>query len=65
MPFAEAFGLCTARIKDQDLVVSLMAVSAVGAMLTQVIEEQAFTLQPQRTRFLLLEGSSHISEEED
>ena len=65
MPFVEALGLCTSRIKDQDLVVSLMAVSAVGAMVTQVIEEQAFTLQPQRTRFLLLEGSSHISEEED
>ncbi len=65
MPFVEAVGLCTTRIKDQDLVVSLMAVSAMGAMLTQVIEEQAFTLQPQRTRFLLLEGSSNLSEEED
>ena len=65
MPFVEAVGLCTAKIKDQDLVVSLMAVSAVGAMLTQVIEEQAFTLQPQRTRFLLMDASAAASEEED
>ena len=65
MPFVEAVGLCTDKIKDPDLVVALMAVSAVGAMLTQVIEEQEFTLQPQRTRLLMLEGPVAISEEED
>ena len=65
MPFVEVVGLCTNKIKDPDLVVSLMAVSAIAALLTQVIEEQSFTLQPQRTRLLMLEGPVAISEEED
>lgn len=54
--FSDAFKLCTGRIKDPDVVVALMAVSSVGSMLSQVIEEQHFASQPKDTKTLLLEG---------
>jgi hypothetical protein len=64
-PFTESFAICTSKIEEPDLVVSLMAVSAVGALLAQVIEEQAFSQQPAPTRYLLLEGPIRIPDEED
>ena len=54
--FTEVFALCTNKVSDPDLVVSLMAISSVGAMLSQVIEEQQFVSQSEDTKLLLLEG---------
>jgi hypothetical protein len=54
--FSEVFALCTNKVSDPDLVVSLMAISSVGALLSQVIEEQQFVSQPEDTKLLLLEG---------
>ena len=54
--FSDAFNLCTTKISDPDVVVSLMSVSSVGSMLSQVIEEQHFASQPREAKSLLLEG---------
>lgn len=63
--FAEAFKICTTKMSDPDVVVSLMAVSSVGFMLAQVIEEQHFASQPREAKSLLLEGPIPTDEGDD
>lgn len=59
--WGEAFGICTHKISDSDVVVALMAVSSVAAMISQAVEEEEFVSQPKETRILLLEGPVPVS----
>ena len=55
-PWSDAFGLAVQHMASADLVVALMAVSAVTALVAVALEEQQFVGQPPERQRLLLEG---------
>lgn len=62
--WGEAFGICTHKISDSDVVVALMAVSSVASMISQAVEEEEFVSKPKETRLLLLEGPIALSNQD-
>lgn len=56
VPWADAFALAVQHIRAPDAVVALMAVSAVTALVSTVLEEQQFVSRPAVDQQLWLEG---------
>lgn len=55
-PWGEAFGLAVKHVGHTDVVVALMAVSALTVLLNNCLEESQFVAQPAQRKRLVLEG---------